>query len=306
MMRDEVAPIPYMRALLTSAQLGSLLVASELLSEQSLAFVALFLAGGVMLVLLPLLSKLCFRGTTEKNTLSLPVKWILCLLTLAHGGVVLWVTLRYLNATFLPHTPKWGLALLMAVVPLYSLRRSDAAMMRLSRLLFPVTIFLIFLTLGYQTQWSSLVQTISTLPWWEATYLPKQTLMLLCLIFLNPMVSTPLIFPDIPRKDFLTSQRHAVLVSSLLIGLMMLMPVVTLGIPLFETLPHPLYSAANMVVHGTPLIRVDTLLSTVFAFSIYTDLTLCMQTLRLTLRATMQKSKTPKRGDLPVADAQQK
>ena len=87
---------------------------------------------------------------------------------------------------------------------------------------------------------------------------------------------------------------------------MMLMPVVTLGIPLFETLPHPLYSAANMVVHGTPLIRVDTLLSTVFAFSIYTDLTLCMQTLRLTLRATMQKSKTPKRGDLPVADAQQK
>ena len=61
-----------------------------------------------------------------------------------------------------------------------------------------------------------------------------------------------------------------------------------------------------MVVHGTPLIRVDTLLSTVFAFSIYTDLTLCMQTLRLTLRATMQKSKTPKRGDLPVADAQQK
>ena len=106
--------------------------------------------------------------------------------------------------------------------------------MRLSRLIFPVTIFLIFLVLFYQTQWSSLPNTLKSLPWSEATSLPQQGLLLLFLIFLNPAVATPLIFPDVPKKDFLTSQRQAALLSSLFIGLMLLMTVTTLGIPLFH------------------------------------------------------------------------
>ena len=62
MKSGETAPIPYMRALFTSTHLGSLLVASELLTGQCLAFVALALAGAAFQLLLPLLSKLCFRG----------------------------------------------------------------------------------------------------------------------------------------------------------------------------------------------------------------------------------------------------
>ena len=265
-----------MHALFTSTHLGSLLVASELLTGQCLAFVALALAGAAFQLLLPLLSKLCFRGPGQTSTLPFRWKWPLCLLCLVHGGIVLWVAATYIHATFLPHTPIWALLLLMLLVPLYSLGRSDAAIMRLSRLIFPVTILLIFLVLFYQTQWSSLPGTLH-----------------LFLIFLNPVVATPLIFPDIPKKDFLTSQRQAALLSSLLIGLMLLMPVTTLGIPLFKALPHPLYAAANIVVHGTPLLRVDTLLSTVLAFSTFTDLVLCAQSLRVTLRAWRQTKSGP-------------
>ena len=284
----ENAPIPYMRALFTSTHLGSLLVASELLTSQCLAFVALFLAGAAFQLLLPLLSRLCFRGPGQSSTLPLSWKWPLCLLCLIHGGVVLWVGASYVHATFLPHTPEWALLILILVVPLYSLGRSDAAIMRLSRLIFPVTIFLIFLVLFYQTQWSSLPNTLKSLPWSEATSLPQQGLLLLFLIFLNPAVATPLIFPDVPKKDFLTSKRQAALLSSLFIGLMLLMTVTTLGIPLFKALPHPLYAAANIVVHGTPLLRVDTLLSTVLAFSTFTDLAVCAQALRITFRAWRQ------------------
>ena len=293
MKSGETAPIPYMRALFTSTHLGSLLVASELLTGQCLAFVALALAGAAFQLLLPLLSKLCFRGPGQTSTLPFRWKWPLCLLCLVHGGIVLWVAATYIHATFLPHTPIWALLLLMLLVPLYSLGRSDAAIMRLSRLIFPVTILLIFLVLFYQTQWSSLPGTLQSLPWSEANALPRQGLLLLFLIFLNPVVATPLIFPDIPKKDFLTSQRQAALLSSLLIGLMLLMPVTTLGIPLFKALPHPLYAAANIVVHGTPLLRVDTLLSTVLAFSTFTDLVLCAQSLRVTLRAWHQTKSGP-------------
>ena len=185
MKSGETAPIPYMSALFTSTHLGSLLVASELLTGQCLAFIALALAGAAFQLLLPLLSKLCFRGPGQTSTLPFRWKWPLCLLCLVHGGIVLWVAATYIHATFLPHTPIWALLLLMLLVPLYSLGRSDAAIMRLSRLIFPVTILLIFLVLFYQTQWSSLPGTLQSLPWSEANALPRQGLLLLFLIFLN-------------------------------------------------------------------------------------------------------------------------
>lgn len=121
MKSGETAPIPYMRALFTSTHLGSLLVASELLTGQCLAFVALALAGAAFQLLLPLLSKLCFRGPGQTSTLPFRWKWPLCLLCLVHGGIVLWVAATYIHATFLPHTPIWALLLLMLLVPLYSL-----------------------------------------------------------------------------------------------------------------------------------------------------------------------------------------
>ena len=283
MNKNETLPDSYLCTLLTVSMLGSLLSASKLLEGRCLAFAALAIAGILMLFLSPLLLKLISLAGRKQGRLPLSLLWTLTALSLLHGALISYFTIVHLRATFLPHTPIWALSALLFAAPILSLRHSEATLMRLSRLQFPSILFLLFVTLCYQTQWKRLFVILRSLPWQEANDLPKQSLLLLLVVFLNPAVATPILFPDFSPHLFLRVQRQGIFFATFLLSAMLLMPVTTLGVPVFQALPNPLYWAANIVIHGTPLIRVDVLLNTVILFATLTDLSLCLQTLRFTL-----------------------
>ncbi|MBQ6000251.1 MAG: hypothetical protein IJL15_01810 [Clostridia bacterium] len=293
MNRNETTPYSYLSALLTVSLLGSLLSASKLLEGSCLAFAALAIAGALMLLLAPLFLRLLSLLCLEKGRFPLSLMWFLTGLSLLHGAVISYFTILNLHTTFLPHTPILALSALLLAAPLVSLRHSDATLFRLSHLLLPSITLLLLVTLYCQTQWRQILGILRSLPWQEARDLPKQSLLMLALVFLNPAVSTSMLFPDLDPDIFLKIQRKGVFAATLALSVMLLMPVTTLGVPLFQSVRDPLYWAADVVIHGTPLVRVDALLNTVIFFTTLTDLSLCLQTLRVTLREWRRRKQAP-------------
>ncbi|MBQ3077942.1 MAG: hypothetical protein IJC43_08800, partial [Clostridia bacterium] len=114
--------------------------------------------------------------------------------------------------------------------------------------------------------------------------LPGPVLLTLLLVYLNPTVATPLLFGEATEESWLRASRQGILLSAVTLSLLLLLPVTALGLPLYEAPTHPLYSAGNAIIHGTPLVRVDTLLSTIALFSVLTDLCLTARAVRLVLR----------------------
>ena len=279
---DQPALIPYLRALITVTHLGSLLTLSELLRGQALAFAAPLAAGALMwLLAAPLTSLFCRGGRCR------PPRWtalLLTALTLLHAAVILSVTASYLSATFLHHTPRWALLALLLAVPVSALFRTEGALMRLCRLVFPALALMVGLILFYQTQWQELTAILAALPYEEISSLPEPVLLTLLLVYLNPTVATPLLFGEATEESWLRASRQGILLSAVTLSLLLLLPVTALGLPLYEAPTHPLYSAGNAIIHGTPLVRVDTLLSTIVLFSVLTDLCLTARAVRLVLR----------------------
>ena len=266
---------PYAVATLTLLQVGTLIAVSEVLNRHPRAFLAWALCSLLYALLAPRIARLCCDDTGALR-IPAPLLFLFAAAALIQGLLVFGLYAKFTLVALLPRTPYWAMALSAAFAVTMVLQKGEAALKRLCRKLLPYAIVILPVVCILQVESHRVLETLlamtdhSKAPFGTADL--QALLAVLLISFCRPALLTPILFPEMDAAAFGTAQRRAALIFGPLVTLQLLMPVLTLGLPFFLNTPLSYYDAINLLVHGSPVVRMDTLIGLVLVQTALIDL----------------------------------
>lgn len=250
---------PFAVATLTLLQVSTMIAITQLLSDRPRAFLYWGLCSLLYAAAAPRISRRCYGGQ-DAVRFSRPALLLIAAVTLAQGLINFGFYAKFTLTAILRQTPALAMILSAGLAVWAVLRRGETALKRLCRLLLPVCLVLLLAVYLLQVEQHRVLETLAAIartPLDRGDLRAFLTVLLFC--FCRPVLLTPILFPEMDSESFATAQRRAVLIFGPLMTLQILMPVLTLGLPLYMASPYPFYDAINLLVHGSPVMRMDTL-----------------------------------------------